>query len=314
MGPRLATIALALCAGCNAVFGLEPVGDRDGAALDATDAPADDDAPADGDSTTDDASRDAAALCTDPGGVPDEDGDGRRDACDNCPQYSQLDQSDADGDGVGDFCDPHSDAPDHLVAFHGFDDTTFPPGFQFAQTPGLGTWSITGGQLQLRGAQLGHHYLVRLDLDLHDVTVDAQAHLLGPLPSPVPNTSRSVGVWAEIDLTSPNPAFPTGVVVETAESVSPSGGISRFAHLVGVGVNGEVDDTTLADGFFQAAQAYNFRLTCSQIAAVCDGFVGYPGFGWILRNMPATTRTGSVGLRSYGTDVAFDYLAIYAPG
>lgn len=37
--------------------------------------------------------------------VPDADGDGIGDVCDNCPQHYNPDQADADGDGVGNVCD-----------------------------------------------------------------------------------------------------------------------------------------------------------------------------------------------------------------
>ncbi len=45
-----------------------------------------------------------AATCSDQL-AKDSDGDGFGDACDNCPQISNSDQSDSDGDGTGDSCD-----------------------------------------------------------------------------------------------------------------------------------------------------------------------------------------------------------------
>lgn len=47
-------------------------------------------------------------LGTDPAysSEADDDGDGRGDACDNCPHESNSDQLDSDGDGAGDACDP----------------------------------------------------------------------------------------------------------------------------------------------------------------------------------------------------------------
>lgn len=45
-----------------------------------------------------------SASCSDKLAV-DSDGDGIGDACDNCPNRSNSDQSDMDGDGIGDACD-----------------------------------------------------------------------------------------------------------------------------------------------------------------------------------------------------------------
>ena len=42
-------------------------------------------------------------------GQEDGDGDGRGDACDNCPESPNADQSDEDSDGEGDACDVRDD-------------------------------------------------------------------------------------------------------------------------------------------------------------------------------------------------------------
>ncbi len=63
--------------------------------------------------------RDGTSEDCDDNGVPDEcdpttdtDGDGVRDACDNCPEAANADQADADGDGVGDVCETNDCGPD----------------------------------------------------------------------------------------------------------------------------------------------------------------------------------------------------------
>ena len=47
--------------------------------------------------------------CGGQGGLPDADGDGVRDGCDDCPAASNAGQSDRDRDGLGDACDPDDD-------------------------------------------------------------------------------------------------------------------------------------------------------------------------------------------------------------
>lgn len=51
-----------------------------------------------------DGGSDERAPCAPAGGDPDADGDGVRDACDNCAAVANPDQADSDRDGVGDAC------------------------------------------------------------------------------------------------------------------------------------------------------------------------------------------------------------------
>ncbi len=92
-----------LLVGCNQVLGLNPPQGSTGGAVC------------------------AAAASSD---EHDEDGDGVRDVCDNCPGIPNADQADADHDGVGDACDPRRTQPgDCLVLFEPFvntDASSFP--------------------------------------------------------------------------------------------------------------------------------------------------------------------------------------------
>lgn len=69
-----------------------------------------------------------------------EDGDAEGDACDNCPPFVS-DGRDKDGDGVGDLCDPRpSDAGDAIALFEGFN--AMPAGWT-----ATGMWSVADGKL-----------------------------------------------------------------------------------------------------------------------------------------------------------------------
>jgi Thrombospondin type 3 repeat len=102
-----ATITLAT--GCNAVFGLHDVTPSDGV---------DPDGDPDGDGIRN--ADDNCPMFANPD-QHDEDGDGFGDGCDVCPGIANPDQADADGDGVGDLCDPRRAKPgDCLVLFESF--------------------------------------------------------------------------------------------------------------------------------------------------------------------------------------------------
>ena len=73
----------------------------------------------------------------------DEDGDGVKDDCDDCPLDPDADQIDTDHDGIGDVCDPHPMyAVERLAYFSGFNGAVSTEGYQVGTT---GTWGTNFG-------------------------------------------------------------------------------------------------------------------------------------------------------------------------
>lgn len=64
----------------------------------------------------------------------DEDGDGVKDGCDNCPGVPNPTQEDVDQDGVGDACDPSATSKQHIAWFE-----------SFAEGGAAGNWTIRQG-------------------------------------------------------------------------------------------------------------------------------------------------------------------------
>lgn len=64
----------------------------------------------------------------------DEDGDGIKDGCDNCPGVPNPMQQDADGDNVGDACDPSATSKQRIAWFE-----------SFAEAGAAGNWNTQQG-------------------------------------------------------------------------------------------------------------------------------------------------------------------------
>lgn len=295
---RIGALAAALTTtGCNLVFGLDPP-----SVIDASTPPPDDGGP------------DATGACADPGGLPDEDGDLVRDACDNCPHRAQLsaeERADPDGDGIGVACDPDPLAPDHVVAFYGFEDDA-PLRYVLG---GEGAWAVRDGELAIGGTSSQTAYLAALDVEEPVLTVETEL----TLPSTVPvlaadGRSHSVGLWANIDMVTPSPTVgtPYGNLVEIYQQrVSPSVSEAK-AHLVDTTPQGLAVASAPDGALFVPGARYRLTLTCG--AGACSTVVAQSGSGLFSTSNPSNTRSGSVGLRAFGLDARFHYLMVYAPG
>jgi len=253
---------------------------------------------------------DAPEVCDQPGGVPDEDGDGFRNACDNCPYIAQgpNERTDADGDGVGDVCDRRPGQQDTLVKFVGFDDNNH--GLRLLIDPGSGSWSVAGGALRATNVGEAQDMLARIDIAHRDVTVVTSVTLIAPHPA---FSGESAGLWTNIDTMYPDPTFPAGNVFEVVRS-----GTMRFSHVVEVR-SGSTNSANSAfnNELFVAARRYDLILTCQGTATpTCTATAEFaPNNQTVtISLLSAQVRTGAVGLRAYSTDLAFHYVAVYRHG
>ncbi len=291
---RAVILCLPALLGCNQVFGLDPprLGDA-GAAID------------------------ARPACGDPGGAPDEDGDGFRDECDNCPHVKQSGDSerkDDDGDLIGAACDPHKSAPDRVVAFHTFAQPVAAATIVPLADAGGGSWTYRDGALLAEGTLARTDMLARLDVGLAGVTIDVDVSLPTALPLLPIGASQSVGVWA--DVAPPggaqyDPTFPPGALLELFQ-VSPGTGVEARAHLTDTTIAGTNDTTGIQPELFEGGARYRLVLTCEGDGA-CAGEVWRDGASLATLSLTIAARPGAVGLRTYGIDARFDHLMVYAP-
>lgn len=290
---RSALVPALLAAACNQVFGLDPATLRDaGPAIDA-------------DST----------CATDPGGLPDEDGDTVRDACDPCPQLDERGDgaNDADSDGVPDGCDPRPGVPDQQRAFYGFADVERPGEFTYRiddLSTGQADWSANDGDLRISGLAPDSDALAELQVGRATVTVDTIYRLeIDPSPKQV------IGVWASIDPDSVDRERPRGMdlVVATlgAVAVDPTVVLNDWPTAL-------VQTAPADPVIFSIGARVRLLFTCEQVPAPrCVGSVRdlITGQKYEVdtanQGLVPTLRAGAIGLRAFAVPAAFEYLAVY---
>jgi hypothetical protein len=275
---RFLLLAIALAAGCDAVFGL----DRAVVADAARDTPIPD-APVD-------------CLPTE----HDEDGDGKPDRCDLCPQIADV-GGDADADGVGDLCDSEPEAMNRRIAFFPFDTLS---GDISLFTEGSGAWSIDQDRLVITGVPNGD-YIARFNPAEQSVIIETRVRLTFT-GTPV-NGTRSVGVWAEIDVASPRPVFPRGFVFEIADASA-----TQFSHLVETLQPTNEERTNPSPDQFESGRSYLLRLSCGTNTPRCYA-TSLGAQVYSLVHEFGEVRDGAVGLRVHGdVTAAFDYMFVVA--
>ena len=94
--------------------------------------------------------------------------------------------------------------------------------------------------------------------------------------------------------------------------VSPGTGAEQRAHLTDTSVSGANDTTGVQPELFMPGARYRLVLTCEADGS-CVGEVLRAGASLTTLALTVATRPGAVGLRSYGVDVAFHHLMVYAP-
>jgi hypothetical protein len=293
MRRRLALVPALLVAACNPVFGLDPTTLRDaGLASDAD-----------------------GTCATAPTGLPDEDGDGVRDACDPCPQLDErgAGSGDEDGDGVRDGCDPRPGARDQLHAFLGFADLERPGELAYRiddLSAGQADWSTIDGDLRISPLAPDSDALAELAVGRATVTVDT-IYRLERDPAP----KQGIGVWASIDPDSADRERPNGIdlMVATlgADTVEPTVVLNDWPTAL-------AQTATAAPAVFSRGARVRLVLTCEQLPAPrCVGSVRdlisgeKYGLDTDAQGLTPTLRPGAVGLRAFAVPAAFEYLAVY---
>ncbi len=303
-------------AGCNAVFGLDPVGlddgDGRGPGLDGGDADA--------------GGRDAAAIDTPAGS--DSDGDGHADDADNCPALANPHQDDADVDGTGDVCDlcpgsfdgstpinvdndqlgdlcgdPSPSSKQCVAWFDGFG--TGRTAARYASPPGHGTWQIGGGTARQGDA----------------AATDALLYLTSPLVAPAAvvthaavtsvasisgATTWEVGAAVMItDTNLPVPSAGLGLVSQASTATTALVMARRFSA-----TNGEVANAA------DALRPLNDGLAAT-IAADARGaltarvrFDDTPGVTLATTATAVLTGNGAIGVRTHHIAATFDYVLV----
>ena len=221
----------------------------------------------------------------------DEDADGVGDACDPCPQ--DPNNADTDGDGIGDACDPHpAVGGDTLVRFDPFDGTGAMPAAYAVPDGNAADWSLSGDRLNI------------------DASTDANAHFF---QIETTKTHARLDLGFEIEgMVGSNPSV-MSIVDEDA--------INTNGWACAIRVENNLDLYGLAAGVFTAYQIsgtstaspgrYRIVTTVDAQGVTCDFTSSAGSLGQL--SQPALPLVFTyAGIRVRDLTAHLRYLAIYA--
>ncbi len=313
---RVAICAAVLAtAGCNAVFGLDPVaiddGDGRGPSLDGGDGAAGDD----------DGGLDAPAGS-------DSDGDGAPDAIDNCPALANPHQDDADGDGTGDVCDlcpgtfdgstpinvdndqlgdlcgdPSPSSKQCVAWFDGFG--TGRTAARYASPPGHGTWQIGGGSAR-QGDPAAADALLYLTSPLFAPAAVVTHAAVTNVASISGATTWDVGAATMITETSPPVPSAGLALVSQAATATTALVMARRSSATDGEVANAVDALRpLGDGLAATIAADARGALTARVR-----FDDTPGVTLTTTATAVLTGNGAIGVRTHHVAATFDYLLV----
>ena len=237
----------------------------------------------------------------------DEDGDGLGNRCDNCPSWSNGDQSDVDQDGVGDRCDPANDV-NHTIIFADFFNGTTMAGWTVPETPGAVVadgWSEIGGALVQSSTSDEIRIVERAELDLDDAVIE----LTYRVPSYNDGVSLNiVGTVSRYDGSVSNGGEGRGYSCNQAK-FNVQGDAGR-EYMTSAGPLNNGVTIRVHGGGIEPTPVYREVMTHSGTSHTCRRFVNDTGSDDVSFNNVAIA-SGSVGIRTIATSVEFLSIVVY---
>jgi hypothetical protein len=189
--------------------------------------------------------------------LPDEDGDGRGDACDLCPADYDPVPNDSDGDGLPDACDPDVNTPGNSTLY-------FDP-FNLDSGHWSGGWTVTGSERVVMTLSQGR-LVAGNGVDELPANVRAQIFVSIPfIEGSGPNIESDVGIFLG---NQPDSTGTTAGVLCRLDQTA-SGQQSLQANIVSAGAI----TNTMSTPFPFSAGPYRLRLTQHGDSYSCEGAI-----------------------------------------
>ena len=305
-----AALPLLILAGCNQIFGLEPIGAgddgdvlRDGGGGDATDASPDanpDDVDGDGVGNGID-----NCVVTPNATQDDEDADGIGDRCDPCPDLVGSGGENVDGDGVGDDCDYDRVGRQCIAWFDGFERDSL----EHYRGGVTGHWVLdptARALVQDQASALNTMLVTNQDFDEPWVRTSGTVLGRGTVPIGEP---YAVGLWLRAD--PPSVSLPDGCIAALNQSDGAGEITGLYLRRVVNGIAGSLDGTQIGVELTGGAP---FAIASDDAAGTVEANAT---LGAVTASVAALevcrNRVGGAGFRTHRLAVQFFYLMVTAP-